>query len=37
LYAIPGGLIGAGLDIDPTLTRKDLLVGNVIGEPGKLP
>ena len=29
LYAVPGGLIGVGLDIDPTLTRADRLVGNV--------
>lgn len=30
-------MIGVGLDIDPTLTRKDRLVGNVIGVPGHLP
>ena len=30
LYAIPGGLIGVGLNVDPTLTRKDRLVGNVL-------
>jgi len=29
LYAVPGGLIGVGLDIDPSLTIKDSLVGNV--------
>merc|ERR1711907_447263 len=36
-YAVPGGLIGLGTKIDPTLTRTDRLVGNVIGEPGHLP
>merc|ERR1719373_465395 len=35
--AVPGGLIGVGTKIDPTLTRKDKLVGQVIGHPGKLP
>jgi translation initiation factor 2 gamma subunit (eIF-2gamma) len=28
-YAVPGGLIGAGLTVDPTLTRADRLVGQV--------
>jgi translation initiation factor 2 subunit 3 len=36
-YAVPGGLIGLGTGIDPTLTRTDRLVGNVIGDPGHLP
>eukprot|EP01059_Diplonema_ambulator_P017416 TRINITY_DN29428_c0_g1_i1.p1 TRINITY_DN29428_c0_g1~~TRINITY_DN29428_c0_g1_i1.p1 ORF type:complete len:469 (+),score=137.57 TRINITY_DN29428_c0_g1_i1:64-1470(+) len=36
-YAVPGGLIGIGTKIDPTLTRADRLVGQVLGEPGKLP
>lgn len=36
-YAVPGGLIGLGTKIDPTLTRTDRLVGNVIGNPGHLP
>merc|ERR1711907_157594 len=36
-YAVPGGLIGLGTKIDPTLTRTDRLVGNVIGDPGCLP
>jgi translation initiation factor 2 subunit 3 len=36
-YAVPGGLIGAGTKIDPTLTRADRLVGQVLGEVGKLP
>jgi translation initiation factor 2 gamma subunit (eIF-2gamma) len=30
LYAVPGGLIGVGTKIDPTLTRADRLVGQVI-------
>lgn len=28
-YAVPGGLIGVGTNIDPTLTRADRLVGQV--------
>jgi len=36
-YAVPGGLIGVGTKIDPTLTRTDRLVGQVLGEPGTLP
>lgn len=30
IYAVPGGLIGVGLKIDPFLTRADRLVGRVI-------
>merc|ERR1719353_2616593 len=30
-YAVPGGLIGVGTHIDPTLTRADRLVGQVLG------
>jgi len=37
LYAVPGGLIGVGLMVDPSLTRNDKLVGNLLGYPGKLP
>lgn len=37
LYAVPGGLIGVGLKVDPTLTRSDRLVGHVLGHPDKLP
>lgn len=37
IYAIPGGLIGVGTLMDPSLTIKDSLVGNIIGYPGKLP
>jgi translation initiation factor 2 subunit 3 len=36
-YAVPGGLIGVGASCDPTLTRADRLVGQVLGEVGKLP
>lgn len=36
-YAVPGGLIGVGTRIDPTLCRADRLVGQVLGEVGKLP
>ena len=37
MFAVPGGLIGVGTLIDPTLTRADRLVGNVLGLKGKLP
>lgn len=36
-YAVPGGLIGVGTKIDPTLCRADRLVGHVLGEEGTLP
>lgn len=36
-YAVPGGLIGVGTKIDPTLTRGDRLVGQVLGAVGTLP
>ena len=36
-YAVPGGLIGVGTKVDPTLTRADRLVGQVLGEKGQLP
>jgi translation initiation factor 2 subunit 3 len=36
-YAVPGGLIGVGTRIDPTLCRADRLVGQVLGEVGRLP
>ena len=36
-YAIPGGLIGVGLQVDPSLTINDNLVGQVLGHPGNLP
>jgi len=37
LYAIPGGLIAVGTNLDPALTKADVLVENVIGYPGELP
>lgn len=36
-FAVPGGLIGVGTKIDPTLTRADRLVGQVLGCPDQLP
>lgn len=36
-YAVPGGLIGVGTRIDPTLTRADRLIGQVLGLTGRLP
>uniref|UniRef100_A0A183E3W6 protein-synthesizing GTPase n=1 Tax=Gongylonema pulchrum TaxID=637853 RepID=A0A183E3W6_9BILA len=36
-YAVPGGLIGVGTQIDPTLCRGDRLVGHVLGAVGTLP
>ncbi len=34
---MPGGLIGVGTKIDPTLCRADRLVGQVLGAVGALP
>jgi len=34
---VPGGLIGVGTLIDPTLTRADRLLGQVLGSVGALP
>eukprot|EP00049_Salpingoeca_infusionum_P002295 m.55498 g.55498 ORF g.55498 m.55498 type:complete len:456 (-) comp11491_c0_seq2:504-1871(-) len=36
-YAVPGGLIGVGTLIDPTLCRADRMVGQVLGAVGALP
>ncbi|GJU21076.1 eukaryotic translation initiation factor 2 subunit gamma-like protein [Tanacetum coccineum] len=36
-FAVPGGLIGVGTTMDPTLTKSDRLVGHVLGEVGSLP
>ncbi|KAJ6108407.1 hypothetical protein N7523_009730 [Penicillium sp. IBT 18751x] len=36
-FAVPGGLIGVGTRIDPTLCRADRLVGFVLGHRGHLP
>ena len=35
--AVPGGLIGIGTKLDPSITKSDALVGQVAGIPGKLP
>jgi translation initiation factor 2 subunit 3 len=35
--AIPGGLVGVGTMLDPSLTKSDGLVGSLIGKPGTLP
>ncbi len=35
--ALPGGLIGVGTNLDPSLTKADGLIGNVAGKPGSLP
>ena len=35
--ALPGGLIGVSTEIDPTFTKADGLVGNIIGVKGKMP
>ena len=36
-YAAPGGLIGVGTKIDPTLCRADRMVGQVLGAVEALP
>ncbi|XP_071112393.1 eukaryotic translation initiation factor 2 subunit 3, Y-linked [Haliotis cracherodii] len=36
-YAVPGGLIGVGTKIDPTLCRADRMVGQVLGAVDALP
>jgi len=35
--ALPGGLIGVGTKLDPSITKSDNLLGNVVGKPGTLP
>merc|ERR1712029_495686 len=37
MFAVPGGLIGVGTKIDPTLCRADRMVGQVLGAVGSLP
>ena len=37
MYAIPGGLIGIGTNIDPTLCKSDRMLGQVMGDLGQLP
>ena len=36
-YAIPGGLIGIGTNLDPYLCGANRLVGQVLGHPGRMP
>ncbi|KAJ1959329.1 eukaryotic translation initiation factor 2 subunit gamma [Dipsacomyces acuminosporus] len=36
-FAVPGGLIGVGTLVDPSLCRGDRLVGQVLGHVGRLP
>ena len=36
-YAVPGGLIGVQMKLDPSLTIHNRLVGQLIGPPGSLP
>lgn len=36
-FAVPGGLIGVGTKIDPTLCRADRMAGQVLGAVGTLP
>jgi translation initiation factor 2 subunit 3 len=35
--ALPGGLVGMGTLLDPSLTKSDGLVGSLVGRPGTLP
>lgn len=35
--AFPGGLIGVGTELDPSLTKADGLIGHIAGAPGTLP
>lgn len=37
MFAVPGGLIGVGTKIDPTVCRADRMVGQVLGSVGGLP
>ena len=37
MYAVPGGLIGVGTKIDPTLCKADRMVGQLLGAVGRLP
>jgi len=37
MYAVPGGLIGVGMKVDPFITRQDSLVGQIIGHPNNMP
>lgn len=35
--ARPGGLIGIGTKLDPSFTKADAMIGNVVGKPDQLP
>jgi translation initiation factor 2 subunit 3 len=35
--ASPGGLVGIETPLDPSITKADSLVGNIVGKPGTLP
>jgi translation initiation factor 2 subunit 3 len=35
--AAPGGLVAVGTDLDPSVTKSDGLVGNILGKAGTLP
>lgn len=35
--AHPGGLVGVGTLLDPSLTKSDNMIGNIVGKPGTLP
>ncbi len=35
--AMPGGLVGVGTTLDPSLSKSDGLVGSLLGKPGTLP
>ncbi|MEN3000089.1 MAG: translation initiation factor IF-2 subunit gamma [Acidilobaceae archaeon] len=35
--AIPGGLVAVATSLDPSLTKANAMVGNVVGKPGQLP
>jgi translation initiation factor 2 subunit 3 len=37
MYAIPGGLIGMGLKVDPSVMRADSMVGQIIGHCDTMP
>lgn len=36
-YAVPGGLIGVGLDIDPSFSKDNGMLGQTLGKVGSLP
>lgn len=33
----PGGSVAIGTKLDPSLTKRDAMMGNVVGKPGKMP